>query len=131
MILFLASTIAQDFVIPLITLGFLYLLHTTGELFLSPIGLSMVTKLAPKHMTATVMGAWFLSFSASDYTAAKLATLTGSIEQGSEGVIQVPAAESFTQFVDVYTTMGLTTIGIGLFLCLISKPLNKMMHGVT
>jgi dipeptide/tripeptide permease len=32
---------------------------------------------------------------------------------------------------DVYTTMGLITVGIGLFLVIISKPLNKMMHGIT
>ena len=46
--------------VPLLTLVFLYLLHTTlGELFLSPIGLSMVTKLAPKSMAGTAMGGWF------------------------------------------------------------------------
>ena len=47
--------------VPLLILGMMYLLHTTGELFLSPIGLSMVTKLAPKNMTGAAMGAWFLS----------------------------------------------------------------------
>ena len=39
----------EEAMVPLLTLVFLYLLHTTGELFLSPIGLSMVTKLAQKH----------------------------------------------------------------------------------
>ena len=48
--------------VPLLTLVFLYMLHTTGELFLSPIGLSMVTKLSPKNMAGTAMGGWFLKF---------------------------------------------------------------------
>ncbi|PID80815.1 MFS transporter, partial [bacterium DOLZORAL124_64_63] len=49
-----------DAMVPLVFLGLMYLLHTTGELFLSPIGLSMITKLSPKHMTGSAMGAWFL-----------------------------------------------------------------------
>jgi POT family proton-dependent oligopeptide transporter len=129
LVVLLGSMFATDFLVPLWTVALLYLLHTTGELFLSPIGLSMVTKLAPKHMTGTVMGAWFLSFAASNYVAAILATATGSL--GEEGAAVISASESLILYTDVYTSMGLITIGIGLFLVLISKPLNKMMHGVT
>jgi POT family proton-dependent oligopeptide transporter len=131
LIVLLGSMFATDFLVPLWTIAFLYLLHTTGELFLSPIGLSMVTKLAPKHMTGTVMGAWFLSFAGSNYVAAILATATGALGEGGEGGAVVSASESLILYTDVYTSMGLITIGIGLFLVLISKPLNKMMHGVT
>jgi POT family proton-dependent oligopeptide transporter len=53
-----------------------YLLHTTGELCLSPIGLSMITKLSPKRITAMVMGLWFLSTSVSQHFAAVIATFT-------------------------------------------------------
>ncbi|MGB0511318.1 MAG: peptide MFS transporter, partial [Flavobacteriales bacterium] len=59
---FLVTLVGVQFVdestamVPLLTLLFLYMLHTTGELFLSPIGLSMVTKLAPKNMAGTAMG---------------------------------------------------------------------------
>ncbi len=129
LVVLLGSMFAADYLVPLWTIAFLYLLHTTGELFLSPIGLSMVTKLAPKHMTGTVMGAWFLSFAGSNYVAAILAGATGSL--GEEGAAVIPASESLILYTDVYTSMGLITIGIGLFLVLISKPLNKMMHGVT
>ena len=129
LVVLLGSMFATDFLVPLWTVALLYLLHTTGELFLSPIGLSMVTKLAPKHMTGTVMGAWFLSFAASNYVAAILATATGSL--GEEGAAVISASESLILYTDVYTSMGLITIGIGLFLVLISKPLNKMMHGIT
>ena len=55
-----------------------YALHTVGELFLSPIGLSMITKLSPKHMVSMVMGLWFLSTSMSHHVAGYIAAATGS-----------------------------------------------------
>jgi POT family proton-dependent oligopeptide transporter len=70
--------VSPIFTVPLWTLILLYFLHTVGELFISPIGLSMVTKLVPKDMTGTAMGAWFLSFAWSNYMAALLAMATGS-----------------------------------------------------
>ncbi len=77
---FLVTQIGLQFVndayqVPLLTLLFLYLLHTTGELFLSPIGLSMVTKLSPKNIAGTAMGAWFLSFAIANYVGGKIASL--------------------------------------------------------
>ncbi|MDX2475184.1 MAG: oligopeptide:H+ symporter [Candidatus Krumholzibacteria bacterium] len=114
--------------VPLFVLGLMYLLHTTGELFLSPIGLSMVTKLAPKHMTGSVMGAWFLSFAFSMYLAAVLAKLTGGGE--GEVVADLTASESLATYVDLFGNMGFVTVGIGVLLMLLSKPLTKMMHGV-
>jgi POT family proton-dependent oligopeptide transporter len=119
--------VSDDFRVPLFTLALLYMLHTTGELFISPIGLSMVTKLAPANMTGTVMGAWFLSIAGANYVAALLAKLTGVEENGGA---PATAGESFTTYIDIYTQMGLITVGIGLLLVLISKPLNKLMHGV-
>lgn len=120
--------VSPEFLVPLWTLVILYLLHTTGELFLSPIGLSMVTKLVPKDMTGTAMGAWFLSFSASNFLAGVLAKFTGT-ETDESGAVD--ASESLFQYLDVYTNMGMITVGIGLFLVIISKPLNRMMHGIT
>ncbi|MFC2103053.1 peptide MFS transporter [Bacteroidota bacterium] len=119
---------STDALVPLWTLILLYLLHTTGELFLSPIGLSMITKLAPKEMTGTMMGAWFLSFAYANWFASILAKATG-VEEGV-GAAVTSASESLILYTDVYTSMGLITVGIGLFLVLISKQLNKLMHGV-
>ena len=116
--------------VPLYILGLMYLLHTTGELFLSPIGLSMVTKLAPKHMTGAAMGAWFLSFAFSMYLAAALAKLTGAQGEGAEVAVIIPPAESLLTYVDLFGKMGWVTVGIGLVLVMLSRPLNKMMHGV-
>jgi proton-dependent oligopeptide transporter, POT family len=125
--------VSPEYLVPLWTVTFLYLLHTTGELFLSPIGLSMVTKLAPKEMTGTVMGAWFLSFAGSNYLAAIIASATGGHEHGaSDAAIaeSLEPANTLATYVDVYSTMGFITIGIGVFLLIISPFLNKMMHGV-
>lgn len=130
LVVWLASGLVNaDYQLPLFTLLFLYMLHTTGELFLSPIGLSMVTKLAPRHMTGMVMGAWFLSISGANYVAAILAKLTGAEHSEGEG-IAATAEQTLNQYVDVYTQMGLITVGIGLVLVIFSKPLNKLMHGV-
>ena len=74
----------EGFLVPLWTLIFLYLLHTTGELFLSPIGLSMVTKLSPKHAAGTAMGGWFLSFAIANFLGGQIATLTGAEGHGAE-----------------------------------------------
>lgn len=74
----LGLTFAEGFQVPLLTLVFLYLLHTTGELFLSPIGLSMVTKLAPSKISGTAMGGWFLSFAIGNFLGGQIATLTGT-----------------------------------------------------
>lgn len=123
-----SGMVDAEYRLPLFTLVFLYMLHTTGELFLSPIGLSMVTKLAPKQMTGMVMGAWFLSIAGANYVAAILAALTGA-EHG-EGGVEATASETLTQYVDIYTQMGLITVGIGMILVVFSKPLNKLMHGV-
>ncbi len=117
--------------VPLYILGLMYMLHTIGELFLSPIGLSMVTKLAPKNMTGSAMGAWFLSFAFSMYVAAILAKLTGAEGHGGAALAQITPAESLASYVHLFGNMGFVTVGIGVGLVLLSKPLNKMMHGVT
>jgi POT family proton-dependent oligopeptide transporter len=124
-----SSFASEEYRVPLLALGFTYMLHTTGELCLSPIGLSMVTKLAPKTMTGSVMGAWFLSFAFSNYLAAMLAKLTGAEHGGEEAAVPEPSV-SLAQYVDVYGQMGWITVGIGAALILLSRPLNRMMHGV-
>lgn len=127
-----ASMAGADAKVPLFILALMYMLHTTGELFLSPIGLSMVTKLAPRSMTGAVMGAWFLSFAFANYLASVLAALTGGEGHGGEGggEATLSATESLATYTGVYGQMGWITLGIGLFLVVVSPWLNKMMHGV-
>lgn len=116
-----------DFQVPLLTLVFLYMLHTTGELFLSPIGLSMVTKLSPKNIASTAMGAWFLSFAIANYVGGKIATLTGG--HGEEGQTLTPS-EGLEKYISVFTNMGFILLGLAFLIILANKPLKKLMHGV-
>ncbi len=128
---FLVTKIGLQFVndayqVPLLTLFFLYLLHTTGELFLSPIGLSMVTKLSPKNIAGTAMGAWFLSFAMANYVGGKIATLTG----GHGGGDALSSAEGLEKYTTVFSTIGYVLIGIAILIVLLNKPIKKLMHGV-
>lgn len=128
---FLVTKIGLQFVndsyqVPLLTLFFLYLLHTTGELFLSPIGLSMVTKLSPKNIAGTAMGAWFLSFAMANYVGGKIATLTGGHIDGEA----LSSADGLMKYTTVFSTIGYVLIGIAILIVLLNKPIKKLMHGV-
>lgn len=116
----------SDFQVPLLTLVFLYMLHTTGELFLSPIGLSMVTKLAPKSISGTAMGGWFLSFAMANYLAGAIAALTGA-EEGGE---VLGLGEGLEKYIDTFSTIGIVLVIFAVLIAVLSKPLNKLMHGV-
>ena len=113
--------------VPLLTLVFLYMLHTTGELFLSPIGLSMVTKLSPKNMAGTAMGGWFLSFAMANYVGGIIASLTGGHGDSGESL---SAAEGLAKYTDVFSTIGMVLVVFAVVITLFNKPLNKLMHGV-
>ena len=128
LITLLALNFADDFKVPLITLLLLYLLHTTGELFLSPIGLSMVTKLAPLHIAGTAMGGWFLSFAIANFVGGKIAALTGG-ETSESGESLDPGAQ-LELYTSVFSNIGFTLLGIAVLIAILSKPLNKLMHGV-
>lgn len=117
----------EAFQVPLLTLVFLYLLHTTGELFLSPIGLSMVTKLAPKNIAGMAMGAWFLSFAIANYVGGKIAALTGG--HGDTGQV-LTASEGLNKYISVFSNIGFVLLGIAVVIALLNKPIKKLMHGV-
>lgn len=105
-----------------------YLLHTTGELCLSPVGLSMVTKMAPRRIVSTVMGAWFLATAFSNYLAGLIATFTG-VSHGGDGeqIIPVPV-ETVGIYGGVFGTIAVTAI-VSSFICLALSPLLKRwMH---
>ena len=105
-----------------------YLLHTTGELCLSPVGLSMVTKLSPKRLVATVMGAWFLATAFSGLLAAVIAGFTGTSHGGSEGEgIPVPI-ETVHVYGEVFGAVGLAAVIASVFALVISPILRRWMH---
>jgi proton-dependent oligopeptide transporter, POT family len=76
LILDLGKGLAVAGLVPAIFLILLYLLHTLGELTLSPVGLSLVTKLAPSHIVGFLMGIWFLSSSIAHQAGKHIAQLT-------------------------------------------------------
>ncbi len=104
-----------------------YLLHTTGELCLSPVGLSMVTKLAPRHLVSTVMGAWFLATAFSAYLAAVIAKLTGVTEGGEEAFVPSPL-ETVGVYGDVFGKIGVAAIVSSVLVFLLAPLLRRWMH---
>ena len=105
-----------------------YLLHTTGELCLSPVGLSMITKLSPMRILSTMMGAWFLATAISQYAAAEIAKLTGVSEEGAiEQVIPAPS-ETVDLYGNVYGWIALAAIASAFFCFVLSPLLTRWMH---
>ena len=99
----------------------IYLLHTTGELCLSPVGLSAMNRLAPAHMASLIMGSWFFASAAGSFVAGLIASATGSERASSEGADQ--------QIVlDVYSQIGWIAIGVGVLVLLVSPLIKKLMH---
>jgi POT family proton-dependent oligopeptide transporter len=92
-------------------LFFVYVIHTIGELFLSPIGLSMVTKLAPLRLAAMLMGVWYMANFVANY-------LAGSLEELLKST-QIP----------LYWFLVGSSVGAGLILLAITPLLKKLMHG--
>ncbi len=109
-----------------------YLLHTTGELCISPVGLSMVTKLSPKEIVSAIMGAWFLATAFSHLLAAQIAKLTGvKSESGTPGAIP-PPVDTLNQYSEVFYYIGIAAAIGGIICILISPLLVRWTHsGVT
>ena len=105
----------------------IYLLHTLGELCLSPVGLSSVTKLSPQRIVGFMMGMWFFASAAGNYVAGLIATATAS--ESSETSSDVFNLAQKQSFMDVYTDVGWIAIFCGIFLALITPLLKKLMHG--
>jgi POT family proton-dependent oligopeptide transporter len=104
-----------------------YLLQTTGELCLSPVGLSMVTKLSPRRMVSTIMGAWFLATAFSNYLAGMIASLTGVPHGGEEQVIP-PPIETVGIYGGIFGKIALTAIVSSLLCFALSPLLKRWMH---
>ncbi|NJD10040.1 MAG: peptide MFS transporter [Gemmatimonadetes bacterium] len=100
-----------------------YFLHTCGELSLSPVGLSTVTKLAPHRMVGQMMGIWFMATSLGNLMAGQIAGRIGAAG-GAGGEISAQAA------LTIFTVVTVFGLGYGLLLALFVKPVRKLMAGV-
>ena len=101
-----------------------YLLQTTGELCLSPVGLSLVTKLSPVRVVSTIMGAWFLATAFSHILAAFLAKLTGVKDAG--GAIP-PPSQTVGTYGEVFGLIAILAVAAGFILFVLSPMLRKLM----
>jgi POT family proton-dependent oligopeptide transporter len=105
----------------------IYWVHTIGELMVSPVGLSAVTKLAPARAVGMTMGAWFLYSGLSNYLSGIIAAATGAETIGGQ-LTDVAAAKA--TYVEVYSEVGYISLGVALFMLLIAPGIRRMMHGV-
>jgi POT family proton-dependent oligopeptide transporter len=105
----------------------LYLIHSIAELCISPVGLSMITKLSIARIVGLMMGVWFLSISVAQYVAGVVAQVA-SVETVGGQVTNLQV--SLTTYAGVFWTIGLVSMVIGAVLLALSPLLKKWMHGV-
>ena len=115
----------ESYRVPLMFLVILYLLHTTGELCLSPVGLSAMTKLAPAAIVSTVMAVWFLSSSGAQALGAQIAKFTAAETVGGQ-VLDPEAA--LNTYVTVFQQLGIGAIALGVILGAASFWLKRLAH---
>jgi len=96
-----------------------------GELMVSPVGLSVVTKMAPARVVGMTMGAWFLYSGLSNYLAGVIARTTGAETLGGQ-LTDVAAAKA--GYISVYSNVAYVAMGIAVLMLLVSPIIKKWMH---
>jgi POT family proton-dependent oligopeptide transporter len=122
-----AQFAGPDFKVGLWWLAGLYLIHSVAELCISPVGLSMITKLSIARIVGMMMGVWFLSIAVAQYVAGLVAQVA-SVETVGGQVTNLQV--SLNTYVGVFTAIGWISVGIGMVLLLLAYPLKYLMHGV-
>jgi proton-dependent oligopeptide transporter, POT family len=117
----------SDFKVGLWWLAGLYLIHSMAELCISPVGLSMITKLSIARIVGMMMGVWFLSISVAQYVAGIVAQVASVETVGGQVTNLKVSLETYTA---TFQTIGLFSVGVGVLLLLVSIPLKHFMHGV-
>lgn len=118
--------LAVDYKMPLFMLGLLYMLHTTGELFLSPVGLSQITKLSVAKVVSFMMAVWFLASSIAQYVGGLIAGAMGTETVG--GQVLDPAA-AFATSMDGFNKLGWAGVGCGVVFVAASFLIKGWAHG--
>jgi len=113
-----AHTVGLAAMTPVLFVFLIYLFQTTGELCLSPVGLSAMTRLAPLHLGSFIMGAWFYMTAVGNFVAGKIGEATG----GESGVMSKELTLS------IYNQIGWITIGLAVLVLLVSPVVKKWMH---
>jgi POT family proton-dependent oligopeptide transporter len=113
-----AQWVGPEVMTPVLFVFLIYFFQTTGELCLSPVGLSAMNRLAPKHLASLIMGAWFYMTAVGNFVAGKIGEATG----GHDGEMTKQGT------LDVYWTIGLWTMGIAAAVLILSPIVKKLMH---
>lgn len=112
--------------VPFIFMLLGYLMFSIGELFMSPVGLSKVTELAPKKIVAFMMGVWFLSSA----FAFRLVGLVGGLMAVEGTSEETSALDSLPIYIDGFMNIAYVTLGGAALAFTIAPLLKKWMHGV-
>lgn len=96
----------------------IYWFHTLGELCLSPVGLSAMNRLAPRHLASFIMGAWFFATAGGNFVAGMIGEATG----GEHGAMTREGT------VAIYGTIGWWVVGIGVAVILVARLVKRWMH---
>jgi len=116
LVLVWGATASAGGLTPVIFIFLIYLFHTTGELCLSPVGLSAMNRLAPAHMASLIMGTWFFAAATGNFAAGLIAAATGAEGAGPEQVIEV------------YSNVGWLAVAVGVGVVAISPLIKRLMH---
>ena len=115
-----AQSVGINVPTPVLFIFLIYLLHTTGELCLSPVGLSAMNRLAPSHLASLIMGTWFFASALGNFAAGLIAAATGGEGMSEEAGKQL--------VLDVYGTVGWYAVGIGVAVIIIAPFIKRLMH---
>ncbi|MEO6041180.1 MAG: peptide MFS transporter [Croceibacterium sp.] len=113
-----ANSVGSGAMTPVLFVFLIYLLHTTGELCLSPVGLSAMARLSPRHLASFVMGAWFYMTAVGQFVAGKIGQATG----GESGAMNKELTLA------IYSKIGWITIVISVVVLALSPIVKKWMH---
>lgn len=116
-----AQTAGMNAATPVLFIFLIYLLHTTGELCLSPVGLSAMNRLSPTQMASLIMGAWFFATAGGSFAAGKISQATGA-----ENAENAEAAKALV--LSVYDQIGWLAIGVGVLVLLLAPLVKRLMH---
>jgi POT family proton-dependent oligopeptide transporter len=116
-----------DFKVSIWWLALLYLIHSAAELCISPVGLSMITKLSIARVVGLMMGVWFLSISCAQYVAGVVAQVASVQSIGGQ---VTNLSVSLSTYAGVFQTIGIASALVGALLLAMSPLIRKWMHGV-
>jgi len=122
-----AQYAGPDFKVSVWWLALLYLIHSMAELCISPVGLSMITKLSIARVVGLMMGVWFLSTSCAQYVAGLVAQVASVETVGGQVTNLKLSLETYSV---VFQTIGWVSVTIGVVLLALAPIIKKWMHGV-